>query len=151
MLKRCLFNAAVLTILAIGVSSAQAAPLSPSPSEKGGVENETAEQKAFHAKADAALKALDDKMERRNQAARRAVMGICSGCLSRSAAGSGPTREAQDTRDLDPFSGSVNEAAVEVPAQPAARPSRPARPQVSQAPQAVPLAPPLQILPDRAR
>ncbi|MBS7699084.1 hypothetical protein [Chelatococcus sp. YT9] len=151
MLKRCLFNAAVVTILAIGVAPVWAAPLAPSPSDKGAAETETAEQKAFHAKADAALKALDEKMERRNQAARRAVMGICSGCLSRSAAGPEPTREARDMRDFDPFSGSVGDAAVEASDAAVQPAGRPVRPRVSQAPQALPLAPPLQILPDLAR
>ena len=149
MLKLCVFNAAVVTALVIGFSPVRAAPLTPAPSEKVGSESETAEQKAFHAKADAALRALDEKTERRNQAARRAMMGICTGCLG----SSGPTRDTarqrQDANEIDPFAGSVEAtAAADVPPQP----SVPAtRPQPARGLAAAPLAPPLQILPDRAR
>ncbi|CAH1672838.1 hypothetical protein [Chelatococcus asaccharovorans] len=148
MLKLCVFNAALVTALVIGFSPGQAAPLTPAPSEKVGSDSETAEQKAFHAKADAALKALDEKTERRNQAARRAMMGICTGCLGRSGATTATARRTQETDEVDPFAGTVDAAAADEPTQPAA-PS--ARPQTARGVAAAPIAPPLQILPDRAR
>lgn len=148
MLKRCVFNAAVVTALVIGFSPVQAAPLTPSPSQKVGSESETAEQKAFHAKADAALKALDEKTERRNQAARRAMMGICTGCLGNSGGTRDTARQTREADELDPFSGTVEAAAVDAPTQPA---PRSARPQAVRGFAAAPIAPPLQILPDRAR
>lgn len=168
MLKHWLGNIVLAAVLTGGLTSAQAAPLKPAPSAptaRVGVEGESPEQKLFQDKADAALKALDEKMERRNQAARRAMSGICTGCSSRSAVGTASPAPSTEGGEYDPFAGSVSEGDGVQTSAPIPGPSV-GSPQVAQsqasaqvAPaQAVQprratsqLAPPMSILPDLAR
>ncbi|MFC7398917.1 hypothetical protein ACFQU1_17070 [Chelatococcus sp. GCM10030263] len=98
--------------LVIGVSMASgvAAPLSqPSTTAQANTSpdaspptGDSPDLKAFRDEADAALKALDEKAERRDREAKRAMRGICTGCFDNlrqddvQAAG-GPVYDPYDT------------------------------------------------------